>query len=175
MNPADDKPSLLDAFTKPSLNAGLVALVAVGGPLVAAVTIVAFGPRERDLAALLMEVVSIGWFGPLIVLASIGVTNYYTNKRISRDHLVRARMSSLALGVVASRARYYIQTGHVDPVAAAMHDTAAYMFGPCQVDLHLSWTRASLGWYTLDGVAEKFPAPPRSIYEYASVKPEGDT
>lgn len=174
MNPADDRPSLLDTFTKPSLNAALVALIAVGGPAVAVVTLTAFNPRPVDPADLLMQAVSMGWFGPLIVLASIGMTNYYTNKRISKDHLIRARMASLAMGVAASRTRYYIQTGHVDPVAAAMHDTAAYMFGPCQDELHMSWTRASLGWYMTDDAARRFPSPPREIYEYASVKTEED-
>ena len=172
INPAYDKPSILDAFTKPSLNAGLVALLAVCGPVVAALALTAFGTSDRPFISLLMETVTLGWFGPLIVLSMIGATNYYTNKRISDGYLVRARMSALALGVAVSRARYYLQRDHPDPMTAAMYDTAAYMFGPCPDATHLSWTRQALGWYATDDAAARFPAPPQNIYAYASVNPD---
>lgn len=134
---------------------GVVVAVAVGSLPVAA-TIVHLGAPHQPWTHSLTAVLAIGWAAPLSLVAALTLIGA-VRERAARRNDISWQVQSASL--LASRARFYLDCGHPDPLRAAAFDFAAYTAGQLSPTTAELWHQESLQWFADHAVETGLPAP----------------
>lgn len=111
--------------TQPRFSAVQVLAIALGGPLVFA-TVTWLVDPDVPWPMLFMEAIDNGWMSPLMVLAVAAIMIQAIEVRRIRAVRNVLRGSSMLVGMIAVRARYYAGEGHANAVDMALREMANY-------------------------------------------------
>lgn len=107
-----------------------------------------------------LDSVGTGWMSPVLVLVVVVIAKIHNEIREQRRLRREAAGTTVALGVFATRIRYYADTGAGDPHAAAAIDVAHYLAGRVPRDTARSWEQEATAWYADTPAAQHLPPPP---------------